>query len=93
MTPSTDEESFLRMIEADRQDDATRLIYADWLEENGQAEKAEYLRLHVEFDDWTFARRMELIVTIKQQFPHWLCRVRKTQPCDICRARMRGVSQ
>jgi uncharacterized protein (TIGR02996 family) len=42
------EEMMLQAIEANRQDDASRLIYADWLEENGQVEKAEFLRLKVE---------------------------------------------
>jgi uncharacterized protein (TIGR02996 family) len=31
-------------------DDATRLVYADWLLENGQAEKARFVRLEVELN-------------------------------------------
>jgi len=42
---SVDEETFLRMIASEDSDDA-RLVYADWLEERGDA-RAEYLRLEV----------------------------------------------
>jgi uncharacterized protein (TIGR02996 family) len=40
----SDDEPFLRAILATPEDMATRLIYADWLEERGDA-RAEYLRL------------------------------------------------
>jgi carbon storage regulator len=41
---SPEEESFLRAIEADPGDEATRLVYADWLEEHGDP-LGEFLRL------------------------------------------------
>jgi uncharacterized protein (TIGR02996 family) len=41
----TEDEAFLRAILEDPADDGVRLIYADWLEEHGQAERAEFLRL------------------------------------------------
>ncbi len=41
----TDETQFLRTIRAAPHDDAPRLVYADWLEENGRAERAEFIRL------------------------------------------------
>lgn len=40
-----DEIAFLRALRADPWGEAQRLIYADWLEEQGCAEQAEYLRL------------------------------------------------
>jgi uncharacterized protein (TIGR02996 family) len=40
-----DEEAFLRAIADAPGDDATRLVYADWLEEHGDAERAGALRL------------------------------------------------
>lgn len=40
-----DHEAFLRAIAADLDDDALRLVYADWLEEHGEAARAEFLRL------------------------------------------------
>jgi uncharacterized protein (TIGR02996 family) len=41
-------EPFLRAICADPEDDTARLVYADWLEENGQPERAEFIRVQVE---------------------------------------------
>lgn len=43
-----DEEAFLAAIRAHPTDQRTRLVYADWLDENGQPEKAEFLRLQGE---------------------------------------------
>lgn len=40
-----DNEAFIRAILADPGDQATRLVYADWLEENGDQQRAEFLRL------------------------------------------------
>src|SRR4051812_22569331 len=37
--------AFLEDICAHAEDDAPRLVYADWLEENGQAHRAEFIRL------------------------------------------------
>jgi uncharacterized protein (TIGR02996 family) len=39
---------FLRDIIANRDDDAPRLIFADWLDEQGQPERAEFIRVQVE---------------------------------------------
>jgi uncharacterized protein (TIGR02996 family) len=41
-------EAFLREICEHPDDEAPRLIYADWLEENGQPERAEFIRAQVE---------------------------------------------
>jgi uncharacterized protein (TIGR02996 family) len=38
-----DEDAFIRAIQA-HQDDASKLVYADWLEEHGQPARAGYLR-------------------------------------------------
>ncbi|HVK10290.1 MAG TPA: TIGR02996 domain-containing protein [Gemmataceae bacterium] len=43
----TDEAGFLEAVAAAPLDDAPRLVYADWLDERGEAAKAEYLRLVV----------------------------------------------
>lgn len=34
-------------------DDFHRLVYADWLEENGQEERAEFIRVQIELAKWT----------------------------------------
>src|SRR5262249_14452711 len=41
------EQSFIAAICAAPEDGALRLVYADWLEEQGQAARAEFIRLQV----------------------------------------------
>jgi uncharacterized protein (TIGR02996 family) len=43
--PVGKDEAFLQAILAAPDDDAPRLVYADWLEEHGQPERAEFIRL------------------------------------------------
>ncbi len=40
--------AFLRDIIANPQDDGVRLIYADWLEEQGETDRAEFIRVQIE---------------------------------------------
>lgn len=44
----TDGDMLLQSILAAPADDTARLIYADWLQENGQEERAEFIRVQVE---------------------------------------------
>jgi uncharacterized protein (TIGR02996 family) len=44
----TDGDALLRAVIANRDDDTPRLIYADWLDENGQSERAAFIRAQVE---------------------------------------------
>src|SRR4029079_18415576 len=44
-SPMRDEDALLRAIDAEPHDDLPRLAYADWLEENGQAEGAGFIRV------------------------------------------------
>lgn len=50
MTPelSAQFQPFLRAIIARRDDDLPRLIAADWLDEHGCGERAEFIRLQIE---------------------------------------------
>jgi uncharacterized protein (TIGR02996 family) len=41
-------EVFLEQITAEADDDATRLVFSDWLEELGEHERAEFIRVQVE---------------------------------------------
>ena len=43
----SDGKSLLRAILIDPDDDTARLVYADWLQENGDADHAEFIRLSV----------------------------------------------
>jgi len=45
--PSAEERAFFDRIRDEPADDGPRLIYADWLEENGQPDRAEFVRLQV----------------------------------------------
>jgi uncharacterized protein (TIGR02996 family) len=58
--------AILAGIRAHSDDDSPRLVYADWLEENGQAERAEFIRLQCADRDWP--RQRELLTTYG---PEW----------------------
>jgi uncharacterized protein (TIGR02996 family) len=47
MLDAATDTAFLRTILADPDDDAPRLIYADWLDEQGDADRAEFIRLQI----------------------------------------------
>src|SRR5438552_18436242 len=44
----TNEANFLAAIRESPDDDAVRLIFADWLEEQGDTDRAEFIRVQVE---------------------------------------------
>jgi uncharacterized protein (TIGR02996 family) len=46
--PSPTEAAFFRSMLDAPDDDATRLVYADWLEENGDAARGEFIRVQCE---------------------------------------------
>ena len=48
MSPAPAHEPFLRAICEAPDDDAPRLVFADWLDENGDTERAEFIRQHVQ---------------------------------------------
>jgi uncharacterized protein (TIGR02996 family) len=43
-----DRDAFLNTIAASPADDGPRLVYADWLEEQGDADRAEFIRLQID---------------------------------------------
>jgi uncharacterized protein (TIGR02996 family) len=45
---TSDEQAFLRAIDASPLDDVPRLVYADWLQERGQDARAEFIRIQCE---------------------------------------------
>src|SRR5947209_12547364 len=63
MSPPPSHEPFLRAICESPDDDAPRLVFADWLDENGDAERAEFIRRHIRLalnpDDWRAERRCQ----------------------------------
>jgi uncharacterized protein (TIGR02996 family) len=56
----SDEAGFLHAIQANPEDDATRLVYADWLDDQGSeanVARAEYIRLSIELASAKVGRR------------------------------------
>lgn len=46
-----EDQGFINDVLASPDDDVHRLIYADWLEENGQDERADFIRTHIEYNE------------------------------------------
>ncbi len=46
--PGAQEQALLQAVLADPDDDAVRLVYADWFEDNGDPDRAEFIRLQLE---------------------------------------------
>src|SRR5829696_7436743 len=46
--PVTEREALLRAIIENPEDDAPRLVFADWLDEHGEPDRAEFIRLQIE---------------------------------------------
>src|SRR4051794_488825 len=44
----SDRDALLAAIRQAPRDDAPRLVYADWLDENGDSDRAEFIRLQIE---------------------------------------------
>lgn len=49
----SDRDALYRAILANPAEDTPRLAYADWLEENGRPEEAEFIRIHCSLDNGT----------------------------------------
>lgn len=47
----TDREALLSAVIATPKDDLPRLVFADWLEENGEAERAEFIRVQCQISE------------------------------------------
>ncbi len=47
----TDQQAFLDAVRADPLNDLPRLVYADWLEEHGQPDRAEFIRIQCRLYD------------------------------------------
>lgn len=48
----SDGDALLRTILNNPDDDTARLVYADWLQENGNEDRAEFIRLQCEYQTW-----------------------------------------
>src|SRR5262249_21254931 len=50
VTDMTEREAFLQAIRADPDDDLLRLVFADWLDEQGEHEPADFIRVQCELE-------------------------------------------
>src|SRR5690349_12889724 len=48
----SDRDALLAAIRQAPRDDAPRLVFADWLDEHGEADRAEFIRLQIEIDPY-----------------------------------------
>lgn len=75
-----EELAFLNVLRANPEDDTTRLVYADWLDEHGDSERAAYLRLLVELagceepgDSEEWSAQLERLWALRETFAaDWL---------------------
>lgn len=97
---------FLEAIRATgkNSDSDAREVYADWLEEHGRSEHAEYLRLEIEVRGFEFVtgnedreqkktRRDELADRFKKSDPMWLDSVVRSAGGWVTRRRPTGVGR
>jgi len=81
----TDERAFVQMIAAEPGDGGTRLVYADWLEEQGEADRAAFLRLeaqltHTPVTHADFVRLNKEFRALHARLdPLWLARIDRTE--------------
>src|SRR6187397_1813565 len=86
----TDREALLAAVCALPDDDTTRLVFADWLEENGEPERAEFIRVQCEAARLTAADdRREALVTRARQLQglfgkRWLKELPVPDPENVC---------
>jgi uncharacterized protein (TIGR02996 family) len=89
----SDEEAFLRAIADAPDDNAPRLVYADWLDEHNQPQRAEYARLASRRHVQGALERLREIAPYMD--PIWTSRVRPGDPrlhhCVILQEVSRGA--
>jgi uncharacterized protein (TIGR02996 family) len=69
-----EEQGLIEAIRADPEDDTPRLVYADWLEDQGRHDPAELLRVQLA-KEWSMARmerQRALIERLQGEWPTWL---------------------
>ncbi|HEX5269083.1 MAG TPA: TIGR02996 domain-containing protein [Gemmataceae bacterium] len=64
----TTEDALLLAVLADPDDDAPRLIYADWLDENGDGERAEFIRVQIALARTPEGRRPDQQLVLRERW-------------------------
>jgi uncharacterized protein (TIGR02996 family) len=89
----TDGDALLAAVIANPDEDTPRLIYADWLQENGQPDRAEFIRLQIERElgvantnrYWELRRRESALLSKRKK--EWVRSVRQLLPGSRCEFR------
>ncbi len=90
-----EEMPFLLAINAEKMDESSLLIYADWLEERGHQQRSDFLRLYARYhfherDDEARIRE-ELQASFRETSAPWLCQLFGTSALvRNARARLHG---
>jgi uncharacterized protein (TIGR02996 family) len=63
----TEHEAFLRAIAANPDDDAPRLIFSDWLEENGELERADFIRTQCQLASARLAKKRRQALRLRER--------------------------
>jgi uncharacterized protein (TIGR02996 family) len=102
----SDHQTFFQAIQDRPDDDAPRLVFADWLEERGEVERAEFIRTQCQLarqadPPRALADRIEELLTVHQEewtdlaFAQWLGHPKKTchnpQGHDFCKLVAQGI--
>jgi uncharacterized protein (TIGR02996 family) len=66
MTRESENAAFMNMIIETPDDDTVRLVYADWLEEHGQPQRAEFIRLQIRLNTLDPAMSTELLARTRE---------------------------
>ena len=67
----TDGEALLRAVLANPEEDTPRLVYADWLEENGDAPRARFIRWQIECESRRSFQHPFPPVSFRKWFAPW----------------------
>jgi uncharacterized protein (TIGR02996 family) len=84
----TDREALLRSVIDSPEDDVPRLVFADWLEEHGETQRAEFIRVGCEFE------RLPKESPRRQQLDGWLTAMASTKYAEAWYAELptlRGI--
>lgn len=88
----SDDEAFIKAIQAAPDDDLPRLVYADWLTENGELEKAEMIRVQCGIESLT--QQLSELKQRQQKLPKEMgseVPLEKIVPRDSLRASVRAI--
>jgi len=88
----SDEKALLAAIWKHPHEDTARLVFADWLQENGHPERAEFIRVQCELarlDEWDEGRRPALEKREKKLLKQFEKDWRKNLPAELREAPFR----